>query len=191
MTKWKNRMLAYIALAILMGIIAVAGSHSMQASDKMDLVTIADILGKKDNLNIEEWSVFAREINNEITTKEEFEKKVNVLKKEYPEFHWNQASDEVVWKAEASLPHVQDNLTEWIRMVTTVEHNNNVTYIIYEVKGQKWEDKQAILLEKIFQQKLNHIFIENPSVFTCVKGSINDNMDSVFVNSNMKTIKHV
>ena len=112
MMKWKNRILAYIALAIFMVIIAVAGNHSMQASDKMDLVTIADILGKKDNLNIEEWSVFAREINNEITTKEEFEKKVSALKKEYPEFHWNQVSDEAVWKAEASLPHVQDNLTE-------------------------------------------------------------------------------
>ena len=61
----------------------------MQARDKMDLVTIADILGKKENLNIEEWSVFAREINNEITTKEEFENKVNALKKKYPEFHWN------------------------------------------------------------------------------------------------------
>ena len=102
MMKWKNRILAYIALAIFMAIIAVAGNHSMQASDKMDVVTIADILGKEDKLNIEEWSVFAREINNEITTKEEFEKKVSALKKEYPEFHWNQASNEAVWKAEAS-----------------------------------------------------------------------------------------
>ena len=50
----------------------------------MDLVTIADILEKEDNLNIEEWSVFAREINNEITTKEEFENKGECFKERVP-----------------------------------------------------------------------------------------------------------
>ena len=105
MGKMKNRILVYIALAIFM--VIVAGNHPMQAHDKLDLATIADILDKEDDLSIEKWSVFAREINNKITTKEEFENKVSALKKEYPEFHWNIALDKATWKAEASLPHAR------------------------------------------------------------------------------------
>ena len=177
MMKRKNRILAYIALAIV--IVVVAGNQTMQARDKLDVVTIADILEKEENLNIEEWSVFAREINNEITTKEEFENKVSALKKEFPEFHWNIAWNEADWKAEAF--HVENDVTELIRMVTTVEHNNRVTYIIYEMKGHQWESKSSSVLQRVFQHKINYIFEENPSIFSCVKGSINDNMDSVFV----------
>ena len=82
MMKRKNRILAYIALAIV--IVVVAGNQTMQARDKLDVATIADILKKDEKLNIEEWSVFAREINNEITTKEEFENKVSALKNRIP-----------------------------------------------------------------------------------------------------------
>ena len=132
-------------------------------------------------MNIEEWSVFAREINNEITTKQEFENKVSALKKKYPEFHWNMVWDEAGWKAEAAYSHVENNVTEFIRMVTTEEHNNYVTYIIYEVKGTTMEVKKRFsFLQSAFQNKMNGIFQENPSVFSCVKGSINGNMDSVF-----------
>ena len=175
--KKKNRILAYIALGFFITI--AAGSHSMQARDKLDVATIADILKKEDYLNIEEWTIFAREINNEITTKEEFEKKVNVIKKQYPEFHWSMVWDEAEWKAEAI--QVTDGVTELIRMTTTEEHNNHVTYIIYEVKGKQWDVKSSSFLEKTFQQKIHFIFEENPTVFSCVKGSISANIDSVFV----------
>lgn len=178
MIKWSNRILAYIALAIFM-VIAV-GNSTIVARDKMDAITIADVLEKEKNLSIEKWSVFAREINNEITTKKEFENKVSALKKEYPEFHWNVVWDHAVWKAEASLPHIKDNVTEFIRIVTTEEHNNSATYIIYEVKGQQWNKESSTFLQTEFQSKLNYIFQENPTVFSCIGGSINDNMDSVF-----------
>lgn len=176
MVKWNKRILVYIALAILM--VIVSGNHTMQAHDKLDLAIIADILEKEQNLSIEEWSVFAREINNKITTKEEFENKVSALKKEYPEFHWNIVWDEAVWKTEAS--YTENNVTELIRMVTTEEHNNHMTYIIYEVKGHHWESKNSSFLQSVFQHKMNDIFEENPSIFSCVQGSINDNIDSVF-----------
>ncbi len=131
-------------------------------------------------MNIEEWSVFARELNNEITTKQEFKNKVSALKKKYPEFHWNMVWDEASWKAEAAYSHVENNVTEFIRIVTTEEHNNYVTYIIYEVKGTKWNEESISFLQTAFQNNMNGLFQENPSVFSCVKGSINDNMNSVF-----------
>lgn len=178
MVKKNNRILVYIALSIFIAVFA--GNHPMQARDKLDLVTIADILEKEENLSIEKWSVFARQINNKITTKKEFENKISTLKKKYPEFQWNTVKDKAVWKAEASLSHAKNNVTELIRIVTTVEHNNKMTYIIYEVKGHRWDTKIPSYLESVFQQKMNYIFTKNPSVFSCVQGSINDNMDSVF-----------
>lgn len=180
----KYRILAYIALGFFITI--AAGSHTMQAREKLDVATIADILKKEDDLNIEEWSVFAREINNEITTKEEFEKKVHVIKNQYPEFHWSMAWKEEKWQAEAF--HVTNGVTELIRIMTTEEHNSHVTYIIYEVKGQQWDSKSSSFLELALQQKINYIFEEKPTLFSCVKGSISDNIDSVFANETEKLL---
>lgn len=47
MMKRKNRILAYIALAIVIAV--VAGNQTMQARDKLDVATIADILKKMRN----------------------------------------------------------------------------------------------------------------------------------------------
>ncbi len=177
MFKWNNRVLAYIFLASFIALFV--GTSAMQARDKMDVITIVEALEEED-LNIEEWSVFARELNTEITTKQEFKNKVSALKKKYPEFHWNMVWDDASWKAEAAYSHVENNVTEFIRIVTTEEHNNYVTYIIYEVKGTKWKEESISFLQTAFQNNMNGLFQENPSVFSCVKGSINGNMNSVF-----------
>jgi hypothetical protein len=177
MFKWNNRILAYIVLASFIAL--VVGTSTMYARDKMDVITIAEEL-EADELSIEEWSVFARELNTEITTKEEFENKVSNLKREYPEFHWNMTREAASWKVEAVYPHVENNVTEFIRMVTTEEHNHYVTYIIYEVKGTQWREASVSFLQTAFQHNIKKLFQKNPSIFSCVTGSINGNMDSVF-----------
>jgi len=186
MIKWNNRILAYMALISFM--VILVGTHTIAANDKMDIHTIAEVLEKEENLSIEEWSVFAREINNEITTKEEFENKVGTLKKAFPDFHWNIVEEDAVWKAEASLDHVQDNVTEFIRIVTTEEHNNSATYIIYEVKGHQWREEDSSFIQVALQHKIDRIFQENPSVFSCIGGSINGNMDSVLMNETKRLL---
>ena len=177
MTKWNKKMLTYIAFVTVM--LIVLGNNMSMAHDQVDLVRIIDVLAKDENLNIEDWSVFAREINTEITTKEEFKRRISSLKKAYPEFHWSIVWDDFVWKAEASLPHVKDHATEYIRMITTEEHNRKFTYIIYEIKGTKWQEKTSFFLATTFKSRTNGIFKEEPSVFSCIKGSISDNMNSV------------
>lgn len=188
MLNWNYRMLVYIVLVSF--IVLIVGNRIIMAGDKTDIITMAEELAKEEMLNIEEWSVIAREMNTEITTKKEFKRKVKALQHMYPAFHWNIVWDDRLWKAETSFDQVTDNVTEYIRIVTTEEHNRYITYIIYEVKGHGWEEQHFASLFTTFQTRINHIFQENPSVFSCIKGSVNDNMDTVLA-AEMKSLLHL
>ncbi|MFB5283560.1 YwmB family TATA-box binding protein [Peribacillus sp. Hz7] len=175
MYKWNNKMLTYILFSSLL--VMVWGNSTTVAKDQLDIVTIAEHLEKEENVSIEEWSVFAREVNNEIATKEEFERKVHTLKQKYPDFQWSFFDEGDAWKAEATFSH-GSHLTESIRMVTTKEHANIVTYIIYEVKGYKWDKGYPHFLITTLEHRMNGIFMDTPSVFACMEGYISDNMNS-------------
>lgn len=175
MYKWNNKMLTYILFSSLL--VMVWGNSVSVAKNQLDIVKIAEHLEKEENVNIEKWSVFAREVNNEIATKEDFEREVHALKQKYPEFQWSFADEDDAWKAEATFSH-GSHLTESIRMVTTKEHANIVTYIIYEVKGDKWDKGYPSFLFTTFENRMNGIFLGTPSVFACMEGHISDNMNS-------------
>ena len=63
---------------------------------------------------------------------------------------------------------LENNVTELIKMVTTVEHNSNVTYIIYEVTGHHWESKNSSFLQSVFQHKMNDTFLQKILLFSLV-----------------------
>lgn len=164
------------------------GNSSILAKPKFDLVKIAEIVENEGNMNITGWSVFAREINTEIATKKEFERKVSTLKEEFPQFNWSIAEDQDVWKAEASWPHAKNKIIEKIRFVSAKEHNTIFTYIIYQVDGVKWDKDTFSSLLKTYETKKNNLFQGNPSVFSCIKGFMSGNMNSVLENDMKKQL---
>jgi hypothetical protein len=112
--------------------------NSTIVAEKPDIVKLVGLLQKDKDLGIEDWSVLTREIKKEITTKREFESEVAALKRKYPQFQWHRKDDASGWKAEALTYNVDSGLTESIKIMTTEEKFDKVTYVIYEVKGKKW-----------------------------------------------------
>ncbi|MCK1994517.1 YwmB family TATA-box binding protein [Peribacillus muralis] len=177
-----KKMLIYIVFLGLM--VILIGNSTIVAETKPDIVKMVGLLQEDEDLDIGDWSVLAREINKEIATKQEFENEVSALKHKYPQFQWHRKDDTSGWKAEASNYNVDSGLTESIKIMTTEAEFDKVTYVIYEVKGQKWKKANPAFFRTTFQNRVNDLFIGTPSIFSCIKGSINDNMDSVL---NFKT----
>lgn len=172
-----KKMLTYIVFLGLM--VILIGNSTIVAESKPDIVKMVGLLQEDKDLDIGDWSVLTREINKEITTKQEFESEVTALKRKYPQFQWYRKDDASGWKAEALTYNVDSGLTESIKIMTTEEKFDKVTYVIYEVKGKKWKKANNAFFTATFQNRVNDLFIGTPSIFSCIKGSINDNMDSV------------
>lgn len=172
-----KKMLLYI---VILGLTVISiGNSRIVAESKTDIVKLVELLQQDKAISIGNWSVYAREINKEITTRQEFEREVESLKQNYPQFKWNREDDATVWKAEASLHHVDSGLTESIKLMTTEDEFDKVTYVIYEVKGQDWRKSYPAYFSTSFQKRVNGIFTGTPSIFSCITGSIDDNMDSI------------
>ncbi|MDQ7861528.1 hypothetical protein RCO48_12725 [Peribacillus frigoritolerans] len=64
--------------------VILIGNSTIVAESKPDIVKMVGLLQEDKDLDIGDWSVLTREINKEITTKQEFESEVTALKRKIP-----------------------------------------------------------------------------------------------------------
>lgn len=172
-----KKMLLYI---VILGLTVIfIGNSTIVAGSKADVVKLVELLQQDKAINIGNWSVYAREINKEITNKQEFEREVIALKQKYPQFKWYREDGASAQMAEAFFYHVDSGLTESIKLMTTDDESDKVTYVIYEVKGQEWREGYPAYFTSTYQNRVDDIFRGTPSIFSCITGSINDNMNSI------------
>ncbi|MDQ0218490.1 hypothetical protein ELQ35_03815 [Peribacillus cavernae] len=176
----KNKMrklLPYIALISFIGL--MFGNSTIVAKSKADIVTMTELLQHDKNVNIEEWSVYAREKNSEIRNENDLNKAVRKLREVFPRSQWEIEKQGNEWKAHTVFTNVDTGLTESINLMMTHEKTEPVSYIIYEVKGRLWDNRYSSFFENAFQNRIKDIFRGNPSIFSCIKGVFNGNIDTV------------
>ncbi|CAH0345097.1 YwmB family TATA-box binding protein [Bacillus sp. CECT 9360] len=174
----KNKMKKLLPYIVFIGFIGfMFGNSTIVAKNKTDIITMTEFMQHDRNVEIEEWTVYAREKNTEIRSETDFNKAVKKVSKAFPHFKWKVDKHQDEWKARAEYKNIGTGLTESIKLVATGKKAEPVSYIIYEVKGQSWEDRHALFFENDFQNRLSDIFRENPTIFSCIKGVINDNIE--------------
>ena len=67
-------------------------------------------------------------------------------------------------------------------MLTTPKYRNLYSYIVYDIKGDRWEQALTDSFYKSLNSTIDDIFLENPTIFTCIKGEYNDKMEGVLYN---------
>ncbi|SFC22219.1 TATA-box binding [Bacillus sp. OV322] len=172
-----KKLLPYIGILGL--IMFLFGNSTISTKAEPDIVKMTGLLQQEKSMHIEDWSVYARERMKGIATESEFNHEVEKLKKISPDFQWKKEGDKQSWKASATFEHVENGLVESINLMTTHGKTNQVTYIIYEVKGSVWKKDYASFLKTPFQKRIHDIFRGNPSIFSCVKGHFSDTIDKV------------
>ncbi|MBM7690702.1 hypothetical protein JOC77_000105 [Peribacillus deserti] len=177
MTKKYIHILIYVSLAGF--IYLLSGNTTTIAKNDIDIAKMIRVLESHQEMQIKEWSVFARGIDEQTNTIDQYDQKVKDFKKLYPEFDWQQAENDNSLTASGTRKNQQTGTLETIKIMMTLTKSTPTTYILYEVRGNKWTKDSLIYIKKDFFGKTNDIFRENPSIFTCIKGEINDKIGKV------------
>lgn len=141
------------------------------AKNEPDLFEMASVL-EHENMTINEWSLHAREKLENIQA----EKKMNELKKQFPDWDWQIAEDEEKWEATA-VSHTKKGVSETIRILSTTTGNQAQTYMIYEVLGKGWGKETKDWLQASAFQKINSIFHGKAVIFSCIYSDFGDKMN--------------
>lgn len=140
------------------------------------------ILGEE-KVEIEEWSLHAREKHAKTENLQDVKKYVKSLQKKFPNWNWTIRQDDQKWEA-IGTEESSAQLQESIQVISSLTNHNLQTYTIYEVKGKNWNKAIEKELDK-FDNKISDIFHQNATFYTCVQGHFDDNMDaSVIENAN-------
>lgn len=172
----KKNWLAVITVVVIMGVLFVhAGEKLANTKNKHDLLSIVTVL-KGENIDINEWSLHARE-KLEADSPEEIQNYVQQLQSIFPNWTWELSSDSEKWEAKASQISNQ-GMEESIQILSTLTDHNPQTYIIYEIRGKNFTQETEQFINEDLNELLSDIFRENTTIFTCVKGEINDKMNT-------------
>ena len=147
----------------------------VRAKDEDDLFKIASIL-EQQNVHIHKWSLTARELLETVQTKQEAERKLDQLRKQFSHWDWTISKDDERWEAKAVFTPKKD-VNESIRMLSTVTDRQVQTYIVYEVSGNGWNGKTREFIEGSILERMNDIFHGKSTVFSCVYGDFGDIMN--------------
>lgn len=163
-------------------ILLQAGNKTTVANGLQDLSDMAKIL-QAENIMINEWSLYAREKMDASFQEETAED----LMEQFSDWEWSTSSHEK--HKEFKAISTSSKFREIIRIVSSSENLQAPAYVIYEVKGPRWGTDAESFMKNQFPERLSDIFRGNVTIFSCIKGEFNDNIEKAFPN-NVNSLLH-
>lgn len=170
----------YILLIIMVGfVIFQMGNRSTIAEGEResDLQKIVSVFEGEDIL-LKEWSLYAREHLVNLKSADEVKEYARKLQERFPDWDWSESNAGQKWELTAVSPTSKHH-KETLQIMTTHTKQPVDTYIVYKVSGTKW-NKQAESFFKTnrYEKRITDIFHGKPTIFSCMKGEFNDNMNT-------------
>jgi hypothetical protein len=177
------------AFTFIFSLLLVEKNESMALGESQQLLQIVDVM-QNNGASVEEWYLYSREQLPSIRDFQTFKKTVDNYREKTGRFQWKINKEKDRWTAVGTYIDTENDYEEKIKLVTTLKNHDPLTYILFSVHGYGWNKKEWNSFMSSFQKTRNDIFRENPIFFTCVKGEISDNMESVLYNSVEKWLKN-
>ncbi|MFD2446752.1 YwmB family TATA-box binding protein [Bacillus sp. CGMCC 1.16607] len=176
-----NRIVTLLSIIGIVGFVFLQfGNQSIVASNREsghnELMTIASVL-EEEKVDIQEWMIHSREHLTSFSKIEEVIQLQTKLMKEFPNWDWSIHQNNDKWEAIATTK-TSNAYKETIKMMATLTNNQLHSYIIYEVKGTKWNQKTEDFFHEKWISRITAIFRGNPTNFSCMKADISDKIDS-------------
>lgn len=136
----------------------------------------ADALDKK-GIKVSNWYLYAREEKNQ-----SMDDVLGKYRSEFPEFNWmtKDLNKKVIGVAKHS------SVTEQIIVTSTSDHSS---YVIFELRGNKWNKESQNATIVILKKSLRKIFNNQPTIFSCVKGTMGGKIEGVLQGINDDFLK--
>ncbi|ARW08634.1 YwmB family TATA-box binding protein [Bacillus atrophaeus] len=180
----KKQVIHAIILSVFLSFM-IAVFHSIQASELCPLAQIAEGL-KRHDVSVDEWTLHAKK--NMALSEKEFYKKVQHLKTQYRQYHWELAKEEQIVKAVGTYTDQKNNTTFKLQLVTTLKNLNPTSYLLYEQKSLDTPESWNDTYEQFERQALD-IFQEKVFIFTCLKGHLDGKMNIVLQKNANQLVK--
>ncbi|HYK71921.1 MAG TPA: YwmB family TATA-box binding protein, partial [Pseudoneobacillus sp.] len=131
---------------------------------------------EEEHVNIQEWAIHSREHLTSLKNKEEVKQLQTKIMKEFPKWDWSIHQDNEKWEAIAT--QTSNDYKETIQIMATLTNEQIHTYIIYEVKGSKWNKQAEDFFNEKWKSRTSNIFRGNPTNFSCMKADISDKIET-------------
>ncbi|WHY86132.1 YwmB family TATA-box binding protein [Neobacillus novalis] len=142
-----------------------------------DLTKIGKVL-QAENILLKEWSFYAREHVIGMKSEQEVKEYAEKLQQEFPDWVWSETSTSQKWEVTAVSPTANHHNEKLQIMATHTKQPVNA-YIVYSVSGKEWNKSSATFFTtEQFKNRLTDIFRGKPTVFSCMKGIVNDKIDT-------------
>lgn len=180
--KRKVKLFIGISMMLIIGLGTALGfRQAAEASGDNDLLKIADVF-QTENILLEEWSFYAREHLVDLKTENEVEEYVKELQERFPDWVWSRSETSEKWEVTALSPTSKHH-KEMLQIMATHTKQPIDAYIVYRVSGEEWNKEiESFFTRDQFKTRLSDIFRGKPTVFSCMKGSVNDKIDTALSN---------
>ncbi|MBO9130045.1 YwmB family TATA-box binding protein [Bacillus sp. 165] len=163
-------------MAVTAGIVIFLVGYDHAALETDKLAQIADVYKEKD-IKLTGWSLYAREEKYSVTDLHTFNELLEDVQKRSGDVKWTIEHKEGQYKATAVKK--LSNYEERLVVSATKVNTKYQTFLIYEVKGQHWDDKKKRAFSAQIRKEMDKIFSQKPTIYTCVRGVLSDNMEGV------------
>lgn len=169
-----------VSLAIMMFLIfftgAFAAHQTFGAKKETELETIVEGM-EAQGIDVKKWSMYSKKMVSDETRS--FEDTVKLFQNQFRQFKWSEDRvDGKLHKMTGTFFDKDSGFTEKLQIQATDTNGFQQSYILYELSGEgsgkKWAEIYGHAQARSFD-----IFHENPTIFTCVNGQLDDKMSSV------------
>jgi hypothetical protein len=134
---------------------------------------------EQNNGTVTEWSILAREELPKGISLSELEQMTKDLQKDYTHLNWDQVLEHDRYDLQGSFSSNNLDYKEQLKITADVQDTTIQGFIIYELKGTKWNKEIQDIVSAESVEIMSNLFQKTSKIFSCVKGVFNDKMDSV------------
>jgi hypothetical protein len=180
----RNSKIVLSVMTIISFILVVIGNQTTEANGgigrffqkEVDLIKIGSIL-HAENILLDEWTFYAREHLDGMKSEQEVKEYAKKLQQQFPDWEWSEKSTSQKWEVTAISPTSKHH-KEMLHIMATHTKQPVNAYIVYSVSGNEWnKSAESFFTTSQFESRLTDIFRGNPTIFSCMKGTVGDKID--------------
>lgn len=171
--------------ALFFTFILIFSGKESSVANYSDLNKIVDVINKH-NGTVEEWSILARESLDPDLTVADFDQIAESLQGDMLNFSWQKQKNGNQLILAGTFQDTSHPFVETVKITAEMEKNNIRGFILYEIKGSKWNEKISYSVKERQTQVLPKFFHQTPSFFSCIKGEFGDMIDIALLEKSMQ-----
>ncbi|WP_062351609.1 YwmB family TATA-box binding protein [Bacillus kwashiorkori] len=161
-----------VCAAIFIFILTIHGK-TVQVTNQTDLNKMMAAVEKM-NGQLTQWSIFSREELEKNMTTNELVNKEKEWKEKFPQFQWEKQHINNQWQLIGTYYNSKHQYEENLKLTANLYENGIQGFVLYEIKGEKWDSHIANFLNDHQQKMVASISQKHPIIFSCISGEFSD-----------------